>query len=162
MQKLQWPLYNLRAPITQPYGANPRVYQRFNLQAHNGIDYGCIEGTAILSSAPGIVRFAGDGVGSPIMGASAGLCLLIEHEGQILTEYAHLSKIYVEEGQEVGREIIALSGATGAVSGDHLHWGVLEVPLALDNGYMGRVDPTPYLAGEVTGDELDDSTSEEA
>lgn len=161
MQKLEWPLYNLRAPITQPYGANPRVYQRFGLQAHNGLDIGVVEGAAVLSSAPGIVRFAGDGVGSPIMGASAGLCVLIEHD-EMLTEYAHLSKIYVTEGQEVGRVIIALSGATGAVSGDHLHWGVLSLPVALGNGYMGRTDPTPYLSREVTGDELDNSTSEEA
>jgi len=161
MQKLEWPLYNLRAPITQPYGANPRVYSRFGLEAHNGIDLGCISGTAVLSSAPGKIVFAGDGVGSPIMGASAGLCVLIEHDG-VLTEYAHLSKIYVAEGQEVGREIIALSGATGAISGDHLHWGALELPLALGNGYMGRTDPTPYLAGEVTGDELELHDIEEA
>ena len=115
-----------------------------------------MEGTAVLASAPGKVVFAGDGVGSPIMGASAGLCVLIDH-GDVLTEYAHLSKIYVKTGDDVRREVVALSGATGAVSGPHLHWGAISTPYTPSNGYMGRTDPSPYLTREDTRNGVDNS-----
>ncbi|MBT8368562.1 MAG: M23 family metallopeptidase, partial [Deltaproteobacteria bacterium] len=56
----------------------------------------------------------------------------------IFTNYAHLSKIQVRAGQHIARgDQIGLSGATGRVSGPHLHWGV-----KINGAY---VDPMQFI-----------------
>ncbi|HSH44433.1 MAG TPA: M23 family metallopeptidase, partial [Longimicrobiales bacterium] len=56
------------------------------------------------------------------------------------TLYAHLSELHVQAGDQVdGRPVIALSGATGRVTGAHLHFEVLR---------RGKAeDPVPLLGG---------------
>ncbi|MGP9788298.1 M23 family metallopeptidase, partial [Glutamicibacter sp. 287] len=66
------------------------------------------------------------------------------------TGYAHLSRLYVSAGQSVkAGDVIGLSGASGLTTGDHLHFELIPVQsngrMALDNGYLGRRDPAPYL-----------------
>jgi murein DD-endopeptidase MepM/ murein hydrolase activator NlpD len=143
--RLDYPLYE-EAPVMQGYGDNPLIYARFGLTAHNGIDLGVYAGTPVLAMAAGTILFAGDGFDYPIMGASAGNCVVIEHSDGYRTAYAHLLRAYGENGYQIAAgEVLGLSGATGAVSGDHLHIEVLPFPLTLDNGYMGRIDPRPYF-----------------
>ena len=49
----------------------------------------------------------------------------MDHGNGIFTNYAHLSEIHVRPGEHIARgHQIGLSGATGRVSGPHLHWGV--------------------------------------
>jgi hypothetical protein len=57
------------------------------------------------------------------------------------TQYAHLSKISVSKGQTVkARQEIGLSGATGNVSGPHLHFEARTGP-----AYASDIDPVAYL-----------------
>jgi murein DD-endopeptidase MepM/ murein hydrolase activator NlpD len=62
----------------------------------------------------------------------------VDHGKGIFTNYAHLSNIQVQAGQHVARgDQIGLSGATGRVSGPHLHWGV-----KINRAY---VDPMQFM-----------------
>jgi murein DD-endopeptidase MepM/ murein hydrolase activator NlpD len=141
--RLDYPLYE-EAPVLQGFGDNALIYARFGLKGHNGWDLGVYAGTPVLAMADGIVRFAGDGFDEPLMGSAAGNCVLLDH-GDYLTGYAHLLRPYGESGIEVKADVIGLSGATGAVSGDHLHLELIGVPLELSNGYMGRISPLPFF-----------------
>ena len=60
------------------------------------------------------------------MNKGYGKYILIDHGYGYETLYAHLSKIYVEEGQMVKRwDLIGLTGNTGKSTAPHLHYGVL-------------------------------------
>jgi murein DD-endopeptidase MepM/ murein hydrolase activator NlpD len=74
-----------------------------------------------------------------------GLVVWIDHPRNLMTVYAHLSTIQVEEGQRVdGGEVIALSGHSGNASGPHLHFEVWR---------RGReIDPVPFLGGFPGGE----------
>ncbi|WP_219724413.1 M23 family metallopeptidase [Glutamicibacter arilaitensis] len=145
-----------RGEVIQPFGANKRAYGALGLDGHNGLDYGVPSGTPVVAAYDGVVKFQGQGVDHVLMGASAGLCASVEHrEGQarFLTGYAHLSRVYAQEGSKVkAGDVIGLSGASGMTTGDHLHFEVIPVgttgAMELDNGYLGRIDPAPYLEKE--------------
>ncbi len=142
--RLIYPL-SVEAPVMQSFGDNPRLYGRFGFEGHTGIDLGVYTGTPVKAMADGVIRFSGPGVDEQLMGSGAGMCVLLDH-GDILTGYAHLLTAYGEVGEAVkAGEVIGVSGATGAVAGDHLHIEVLELPLALSNGYLGRVDPSLWM-----------------
>lgn len=135
------------ALLLQSFGENSRMYAPYGLKGHNGLDYGLWTGTAVLAMASGVVRFAGDGVEEVLMGSAAGTCIMLQHGGA-LTGYAHLSGVFVSAGDWVeAGDVIALSGATGAATGDHLHVELIPQPLALGNGFMGRTDPLPLMRG---------------
>ncbi|NUL43731.1 M23 family metallopeptidase [Cellulosimicrobium funkei] len=141
--------------IAQGYGDNPRTYKMFGLDGHNGVDYLVQQGAVVRASHDGVVTFAGDGGKSAVMGSAAGLCVLIVADTQThATEYAHLRNVWCRQGQRVkAGQIIGCSGRTGMVSGAHLHWGLIPLPIDMKNGYMGRIDPLPYLnaGGTTTG-----------
>ena len=85
---------------------------------HRGTDLRAKTGTPIYASNSGIVRLAKNLFYS-------GNIVIVDHGKGIFTTYAHLSKIEVRAGQHLARgDQIGLSGATGRVSGPHLHWGV--------------------------------------
>ena len=107
--------------------ANGRITSSFGIRRnpfsgkkefHNGVDIGCPIGTPVKSSADGKVIFSGskDGYGNMIV---------IEHIDKMITVYAHLDSMQKATGDEVKRnEVIALSGATGTVTGPHLHFEI--------------------------------------
>jgi murein DD-endopeptidase MepM/ murein hydrolase activator NlpD len=104
---------------------------------HHGVDISLPEGTPVHAMASGSVRYAGwmSGFGNVIW---------LEHRGNTLSVYAHLSRIDVRAGDRVrGRQPIGASGSTGNVSAPHLHF---EVWVA------GRpVDPVPFLGRRPPG-----------
>lgn len=111
----------------QPFKGTYTITQSFgekvtDPKGHRGIDYDCPEGTQILASAAGIVRFAGwDTTGY-------GNCVIIQHSPDRATLYAHLKSIHVRTLQEVKQgQLIGLSGFSGNVvpegpDGRHLHF----------------------------------------
>lgn len=142
-ERLLQPYYG-NPDILQGFGAHEEVYKRFGFQGHMGLDIG-IAMQPVLAAHDGIVEFAGDGGEWPIMGAAAGTCILLDGD-TLRTGYAHLRHSYMGIGDEVkAGDVIAISGDTGATTGFHLHFEVLPKPTLHNNGYAGRVDPTPYL-----------------
>jgi hypothetical protein len=103
--------------ITSLYG-NKRVFNGRLKSYHNGVDFRSPTGTPAFASNSGIVRLAKNLFYS-------GNAVIIDHGTNIFTIYAHLSKIKVTAGQRIEKgQVIGLTGATGRVSGPHLHWGI--------------------------------------
>ncbi|MGW7257410.1 transglycosylase family protein [Streptomyces sp. NPDC054834] len=106
---------------------------------HTGVDFPVPTGTSVKAVAAGHVVAAG-------WGGSFGYQVVIRHSDGRYTQYAHLSAISVKAGQSVsGGQRIGRSGATGNVTGPHLHFEVRTGP-----GFGTDVDPVAYLrAGGV-------------
>ena len=119
------PFYN-EWPITQKYGDT--ITSAF----HTGIDYGCPLGTMILASADGLVVYAGmDKTGY-------GRMVIVQHNNNCSTLYAHLSEIFVHVNQNLKQSnIIGLSGNTGNSTGPHLHFQARH----LWNDFRTHFDP---------------------
>jgi murein DD-endopeptidase MepM/ murein hydrolase activator NlpD len=101
---------------------------------HSGQDFAVNTGTEVDTVHTGTVVKAG-------WGGAYGNRIVIEHAPGQYSEYAHLSKIDVSVGQHVntGQEI-GLSGATGNVTGPHLHFEIRTTP-----NYGSGIDPMPFL-----------------
>ena len=75
-----------------------------------------------------------------VVGNSAGYNVVIKHDNGYYTVYAHCSKLYVKKGQRVSRrQKIAAMGASGTVTGTHLHFGVFYGGVPYNGGKS--VDP---------------------
>ena len=85
---------------------------------HLGIDLACPQGTPIRAADDGIVLFSGEQRGY-------GKLVLIAHDRDVVTVYAHNQRNLVSPGERVSRgEAIALVGQTGNATGPHLHFEV--------------------------------------
>ncbi|OFZ69322.1 MAG: peptidase M23 [Betaproteobacteria bacterium RBG_16_56_24] len=85
---------------------------------HEGVDYVVDAGTPIHASAGGVVAYAG-------LHPQYGNMVEVDHGNDIVTRYAHASKLLVKVGQVVRRgEKIAEVGTTGRSTGNHLHFEV--------------------------------------
>ncbi|MET9562469.1 M23 family metallopeptidase [Streptomyces tauricus] len=104
--------------------------------SHTGIDFHAASGTAVHAVGSGTVVEAG-------WGGSYGNQIVIKMVDGTYTQYGHLSSIGVSVGQTVtpGQQI-ALSGATGNVTGAHLHF---EARTTAE--YGSDMDPVAYLRG---------------
>jgi murein DD-endopeptidase MepM/ murein hydrolase activator NlpD len=106
---------------------------------HKGVDIAARVGEPILAPARGRVTFAGN------RGNGYGNMVEIDHGFGYVTRFAHASRLLVETGQVVRRgDTIALVGATGLVTGPHLHYEV-EV-----NGR--QVDPLNFIIADAIPD----------
>jgi murein DD-endopeptidase MepM/ murein hydrolase activator NlpD len=107
----------LTSGITSPFGAR-RVYNGASAGVHSGVDFAGKTGTPILAAAPGRVVFIG-----PL--EICGNTTVIDHGWGVYTRYCHQSEIDVEVGDVVqAGQAIGMVGATGRVTGPHLHWEV--------------------------------------
>ena len=85
---------------------------------HSGLDFCGGTGLQIDAAADGIVAFSGDTI-------VRGSATIIDHGWGVFTGYFHQSENYVQTGQTVkAGEVIGLVGASGRVTGAHLHWEV--------------------------------------
>jgi murein DD-endopeptidase MepM/ murein hydrolase activator NlpD len=108
-------------PVTSPSSDSFGTRRTFNGQLasiHKGMDFRAAEGTPVRAANRGVVVLA-----RPLY--YEGNCVVIDHGLNLFTISMHLSQIAVREGQAVAAgELLGLSGATGRVTGPHLHWGV--------------------------------------
>lgn len=105
------------APSTESFGMT-RVYNEELTSQHRGTDFPVKEGAAVVASNAGTVVLA-----RALF--YEGNCVIINHGQHFATIYMHLSKIEVKVGERVKKEQrVGLSGATGRVTGPHLHMGV--------------------------------------
>jgi murein DD-endopeptidase MepM/ murein hydrolase activator NlpD len=102
---------------TSSFGAT-RYFNGIFRGPHLGVDLRAWTGTPILAPVRGRVAF----VGKEYLG---GLTVRVDHGDGWISHYMHLSKSLVKPGQRIHRgEKLAEAGATGRVTGPHLHWAV--------------------------------------
>src|ERR1041384_5053396 len=109
-------------PVEAPYNASAfgRRIDPFTGQwtMHEGIDFLADLGSPVSAAAAGVVQFAG-------FHPQYGYMIDVDHGNDLVTRYAHLSKLFVKEGDVVQRgKRMALSGSTGRSTGPHLHFEV--------------------------------------
>lgn len=116
-----------KTPVGLPVTGNFRYTSGFGFRndpkgagrrMHSGVDFAAARGTPINAAADGVVTFAG-------WQSGYGKLIKIRHAFGIETRYAHLSRIRMDVGQKVSRgDRIGDMGATGRVTGTHLHYEV--------------------------------------
>ncbi len=117
-------------PLSSSFGRR-RVLNGERRSPHSGLDIAVDTGTPVASPAPGIVTLTGAFYFN-------GNTVFVDHGGGLISMMCHLSRIDVSAGQTVARgDILGLVGATGRVTGPHLHWSVSM------NG--NRVDPVQVM-----------------
>ena len=109
-------------PVKAPYNASAfgRRVDPFTGQwaMHEGIDFLADAGSPIVAAAAGVVVFAG-------LHPQYGYMVDIDHGNDLVTRYAHQSKLFVKEGDVVQRgHKIGEVGSTGRSTGPHLHFEV--------------------------------------
>ncbi len=128
---------NFRAPVravpTDSFGTR-RMFNGKLASIHKGMDFRARSGTPVRAGNSGIVVLA-----RPLY--YEGNFVVIDHGLGLFTLSMHLSRIDVREGQHVAMgECLGLSGATGRVTGPHLHWAVRWQGAYLDPAKMLRLD----------------------
>lgn len=117
--------------ISLAWPADGTVIRRFDGSNSKGIDISAAAGTPVVAAAPGTVVYAGNGL------RGYGNLLILKHNAEYLTAYAHNRVLLVKEGQTVARgEKIAEMGDTDTD----------RVMLHFELRYQGRsVDPSRAL-----------------
>jgi len=128
VQPFIWPVFGR---ISGVYGSQ-RVLNGKPKRPHYGVDIAAPTGTPVKAPAAGVVSMAHNDM------FYSGGTLIVDHGHGLSTVYMHLHKILVEEGQRVKQgDVIAQVGATGRVTGPHLHWGM--------NWFDTRLDPSLFV-----------------
>jgi murein DD-endopeptidase MepM/ murein hydrolase activator NlpD len=128
---------DFRAPVTAPPTDSFGTRRTFNgklASIHKGMDFRAVTGTPVLAGNSGVVVLA-----RPLY--YEGGCVVVDHGLGLFTISMHLSRIDVQEGQRVATgEQLGLSGATGRVTGPHLHWAVRWQGAYLDPAKLLTLD----------------------
>jgi murein DD-endopeptidase MepM/ murein hydrolase activator NlpD len=128
---------NFRAPVraapTDSFGTR-RTFNGKLASIHQGMDFRAAPGTPVRAGNSGVVVLA-----RPLY--YEGNCVVIDHGLGLFTISMHLSRIDVHDGDHVNTgQLLGLSGATGRVTGPHLHWAVRWQSAYLDPAKLLRMD----------------------
>ena len=127
----EWPV---TGRISGVFGSQ-RILNGEPKRPHSGVDIARPTGTPILAPADGIVRLA-----ESDMYFEGGLVLL-DHGHWVESAFLHMSRIDVAPGQAVKKgDVLGAIGATGRVTGPHLHWSVK---------WVGRLVDPQLLVGDM-------------
>ena len=123
----------VNAQATDSFGTR-RMYNGKLASVHKGMDFRAPMGTVVRAGNAGVVVLA-----QPLY--FEGNCVIVDHGLGLMSVYMHFSKIEVKPGQQVAKgERLGLSGATGRVTGPHLHWAVRWEGAMLDPAKVLRLD----------------------
>ena len=123
----------VHSPPTDSFGTR-RMFNGKLASIHKGMDFRAPMGTAVRASNSGVVVLARHLY-------FEGNCVIIDHGLGLYTLSMHFSRIDVQEGQHVeAGDRLGLSGATGRVTGPHLHWAVRWQNAYLDPAKLLRLD----------------------
>ena len=110
----EW-LWPVEGPISNGFGVQ-RSVNGGPFETHGGADIVAEGDAPVVAAASGRVALA---QALYLLGNS----VIIDHGAGLLTGYHHMSSIAVSAGQEITKgDLVGYVGATGFVSGDHLHW----------------------------------------
>jgi murein DD-endopeptidase MepM/ murein hydrolase activator NlpD len=116
---LNWPLDKIY--VTQLFGKTVDSKRLYTSGTHSGVDFRASTGTPVYSMADGTVMGTGN-TDLTCYGGSFGKFVFIQYNNGLSSAYGHLSLIKAIVGQTVKRgEVVGYSGATGHVTGPHLH-----------------------------------------
>lgn len=131
-QAFVWPV---AARISGKFGSQ-RIYRGTPGSYHSGVDLAAPAGTTYVAPADGVVILAAD---APF--TLEGNLLLIDHGMGLNSAFLHSQKLLVKEGDVVRRgQPIGIVGATGRVTGPHLHWGMKWNDARLDPVGLVEID----------------------
>jgi murein DD-endopeptidase MepM/ murein hydrolase activator NlpD len=126
----------VKAQPTDSFGVR-RTFNGKLDSIHKGMDFRAASGTPVHAANSGVVVLAQKLY-------FEGNCVVIDHGLGLYTISMHLSRIDVHEGDRVAKgQRVGLSGATGRVTGPHLHWAV-----RWQNAYL---DPAKVLRMDLSG-----------
>ena len=142
-----WPIAMEGTYITSGYGNRLHPIQGV-YKNHAGIDISGsnVNGAPVVAAADGVVTYAGwiGGYGN---------CIIINHGSGIVSLYGHGSETVAKVGQVVKQgDIVMKVGSTGNSTGPHVHFEIRK------NGEV--VDPIPYLNGEITNIDEENTNNE--
>ena len=130
-QAFIWPV---KARISGVFGSQ-RIYRGQPGSYHSGLDLAGGAGTVYVAPADGVVILAAD---HPF--TLEGNLLMIDHGMGLNSAFLHSQQLLVKAGDVVRQgQPIGLIGATGRVTGPHLHWSM--------KWHAARIDPLPLLEG---------------
>lgn len=122
--------------VTSKFGVRSDPFNK-KVAGHKGVDLAARMGNKIRIMAKGRV------VKTEHSNKGYGNLVVVDHGNGFSTKYAHLSKIYVKEGDNLNiNDAVGEVGSTGRSTGPHLHYEVL---------YQGRpVDPMPFIQAKLS------------
>jgi len=122
----------VKAQSTDSFGTR-RMYNGKLAGVHTGMDFRAASGTVVRAGNAGVVVLA-----QPLY--YEGNCVIVDHGLGLMSLYMHFSRIDVKAGQKVAKgQALGLSGATGRVTGPHLHWAIRWEGAMLDPAKLLRL-----------------------
>lgn len=117
--------------ISSKFGYRANPFTNRGREMHSGVDFRGRLGTSVMTTANGVVSFAG-------FEGDYGYVVKVKHKNGYETRYAHLLRPLVKAGQKLeAGQIVGLLGNTGRSTGPHVHYEILK-----DNK---KINPEKYL-----------------